>query len=198
MVAHRVAHVRHRDERGLTLIEALAALVIISVAIISIAGGLLVSARVDNFANETQRANLALQTFVENLEYVGVGPSTPCGIGSGSPPTPPVSAPSVINPPSHAASIMVRAVGAAEVQDWIGRGMLFRITDLQYSAGGTGPGAETFVASCPSAPTGDEPGYPVVRLEVEACLVGSTGSTVCDEAVGVVTDTVLRGGRSGA
>jgi type II secretory pathway pseudopilin PulG len=192
-VADRPAQRRQRDQRGLTLIEAVLALVIVVVAIISIAGGLLVSARVDNFANETQRANLALQTFVENLEYRPPG-ANPCGVGAGAP----VSAPGVSNPPSHAGSIMTTALGADEVQEWIDRGMLFRITDLQYASVGTGPGAETFSPTCPTPPAPEDPFYPVVRLEVEACLVVDTTRTDCDDAVGVVADAVLRGGRTGS
>ena len=196
----RVCRAKRRDlgatrpagQSGFTLLEALIALVVTSVAVMAIAGGLLLSTRVDNQTNAQQRANLALTTFMENIEFVQApSASADCGTGSGGPA---VSSPGVSNPPSHAAQLMGTAVADPEVQTWINRGMMFRITSVTYGTDDSGPGAETFGSDC-SAPTA-EPKYPVIKITAEACRA-SAAAVSCGESVAVDAEVVKRGGRTG-
>ncbi len=184
------------DQRGLTMIEALLSVIIVSVAVVTIAGGLLLSSRVDNDTNERQRANLALTTFSENLTYTARPDGVACGIGAGAP----VSSSGATNPSSHAALLMERATGATEVAEWIDRGMMYRITAVAYGSSTSGAGEEAFSASCSTAAADpDAPVYPVIRVEVEACRTRSAVATSCPAgAVVVASDVVRRGGRSGA
>jgi Tfp pilus assembly protein PilV len=183
-----------RGQSGVTLIEAVLSLIVVSVAIISIAGGLLTSVRVDDKANRRQRANLALTTFVENMPYV----------------SPPGSC--ATSPTAHATSLYNntvtmtangQAVPQPEVQQWLDRGAVFTVTDVEYSDWRVVTGEEQFTASCNDKPTSPDPNrptpfYPVIRVTVEACLGSGPGASSCaaEEPV-VATQAVKRGGRIG-
>ncbi len=133
------AAVRRRGQGGFTLIEAVLSLVVVSIAILSIAAGLFTSARADNRTNEQLRGNLALATFTENLRYV---PSGGAGCSSSD----------------HAATLLANTLLEPEVGEWVDRGMVFAVTDVEYACWQVDAGDEDFTAPCNApGPTSPDP-----------------------------------------
>jgi Tfp pilus assembly protein PilV len=193
-VGQGVRHARARGQGGFTLIEAVLSVVVVSTAIVSIAAGLLGAARIDNRTNERQRANLALTTFVENLDHV----QSSCPAVST-----PAPATGASNGASHATALLSATAAEPEVAEWIDRGMVFSITRVEYARWDVAAGAEDFTAACNTPPPTNpnplrpRPYYPVIRVTVTACQGGVGASTCAGDAVVVQTQSIERGGRNG-
>lgn len=186
-----------RGESGYTLIEAVLAVLVVSIAILAIAGGLLASVRIDNKTNAVQRANLALSTFTENLTFT----QATCPAVSDPAPT---SGTVLTSPDSHALRLLSATLDQPEVQEWVDRGMVFSIIDVDYADWRvTGRATESFTGDCsdtgPTAadPLRPAPYFPTIRVQVRACQQGPSGPERCgDDEPTVTAEVVERGGRN--
>jgi len=181
-------------EHGFTLLEATIALAVVSIAIIALATGLLVTIRSDNQANLQQRTNLALGTFVDNLAYVA--PATVCTPVSSPPPT---SSSADAASASHARSLLQATLAKPEVAGLADDGMLFSITNVAYAdRSQVDAEVEEFTAPCNAPPPANPPYFPVIKVSVSACWAGSRSATVCSpDSVTVSTESIERGSRTG-
>lgn len=186
-------------QRGYTLMEALIAILVSSIAIVTIASGLIASIRIDDSANIRQRMNLALATFLENLEYTRPAPDC------------------ADDPDGHAQSILAKILDdpdvapnapnppnaddqySLEVMQWVDeRYMVFQIPSVRYTnwdAGDDFSVPETFTDDCEAmAPP---PAYPVIEVTVEVCYVLDPAVTNCDGRAVERAVVIRRGNRSG-
>lgn len=182
------------DEHGFTLLEATIALAVVSIAIIALATGLLVTIRSDNQSNLQQRTNLALGTFVDNLAYVA--PATVCTPVSSPPPT---SSSADAADASHARSLLQATLAKPEVARLADDGMLFTVTNVAYAdRSQVDAEVEEFTAPCDAPPPANPPYFPVIKVSVTACWAGSRSATTCSpDSVAVSTESVERGSRTG-
>lgn len=185
------------DQRGYTLIEVIIAMFVIGVAILGLMMGLLTNMKANNVANQQQRTNLALTTFLENMPYVAPSGAS-CVAVSDPPPSSGTGGSSV---PSNAKSLLDRALTSPEVQRWVDRGIVFTVTGVEYAKWTvSGTGTEDFGAACDAAgPAIGQPWFPAIRVSVQACWSGAAGSSSCgsENSVTVRAQVVRRGGRLG-
>lgn len=205
---------RARGQGGFTLLETVVALIVVSIAILTIAYGLLTSVNIDNNSNLQQRTNLALTTFIENLPYSAPGPDCvpvtdpPPRTGTGGIPGPSHGADLIedtLSRPNPDPSGVPARLPNPEVERWIDRGVVFTVTDVSYAVWSvTDDEPEDFSAACdaPGPPSPNParplPYYPVIKVTVEACWSGQADASQCPEgAMTVRGEAIRRGGRTG-
>lgn len=203
-----------RAQAGFTLVETVVALLVVTIAILTIAYGLLTSITTDNNSNLQQRTNLALTTFLENLPYVappeGCVPVTdpPPSTGDGGIPGPSHGADLIENtlsrPNPEEGGVPAR-IPNPEVERWVSRGVVFTVTNVEYAKWDVSDDEpEDWTAPCDAPgpispdPARPLPYYPVIKVTVEACWSGRADASQCpDGSMTVRGEAIRRGGRTG-